>query len=228
AGGRVLQFASAGFDASVFEMVLALGNGAVLVLAPQAALLPGPGFARLLRDRTVTHAVLPPSALTLTPFEELPALRSITVAGEACPAALVERWGRGRVFINAYGPTEATVWSTYARCEPGAQPTIGRPVANTRVYVLDRHLQPPPVGVPGELYLAGPQLALGYLNQPELTATRFVPNPFAGGDHDTLYRTGDLVRWLPDGQLQFLGRLDHQVKLRGYRIELAEIEAVIR
>lgn len=226
---RVLQFASAGFDASIFEIALALANGAALVLAPQTALLPGPGFVRLLRDQGVTHAVLPPSALTLTPFEELPALRSITVAGESCPAALVDRWGRGRVFFNAYGPTEASVWTTCARCQPGSgAPPIGRPVPNARVYVLDRRLQPVPVGVPGELYLAGPQLALGYLNQPELTATRFIPNPFANGDHDTLYRTGDLVRWQSDGQLQFLGRLDQQVKLRGYRIELAEIEAVIR
>jgi amino acid adenylation domain-containing protein len=226
---RVLQFASLSFDASVYEIALALPVGASLVLASQASVLPGQGFVQFLYDRRVMVAVLPPSVLAGCRPEPLPALHTLIVAGEACSADLVAAWAPGRRFFNAYGPTETTVWATVAECTPdGRGPTIGRPVANTRVYVLDGHMQPVPIGVTGELYVAGPGLAEGYLNQPELTAERFVPNPFDDADDAVMYRTGDLVRWTAAGELEFLGRRDDQVKIRGYRIELGEIQEVLR
>jgi acyl-coenzyme A synthetase/AMP-(fatty) acid ligase len=133
--------------------------------------------------------------------------------------------------INNYGPTEATVVATYGQVLPTAHaevpPSIGRPIANTQIYILDDHLQRVPIGATGELYIGGAGLAKGYLNRPELTAERFIPNPFSNEPESRLYKTGDLARYLPDGQLTFLGRSDHQVKIRGYRIELGEIEAVL-
>jgi len=228
ADDRCLQFASFSFDASVFETTMALHAGACLVLASAAEALSGTELARFLRDRAITNATLPPSVLAAVPVEPLPALRVLIVAGEACSADLVGRWAPGRRFYNAYGPTEATVWSTVAECFAGQPPTIGRPIANTRAYVLDRNLQPVPAGVTGELHVAGPGLAEGYLNQPELTAERFLPNPSDQADGAVMYRTGDLVRWTARGDLEFLGRCDQQIKLRGYRIELEEIQEVLR
>jgi amino acid adenylation domain-containing protein len=228
AGDRVLQFASPSFDASVFEMVMALAAGATLVPGTRETLAPGPGLLRLLHDEEVTVATLPPSVLAVLPPAELPALRTLMTAGEACPAELVERWAPERRFFNLYGPTEATIWSATAACAPGGgRPPIGRPVANTRAYVLDARGAPVPVGVPGELYVGGVGVARGYAGRPELTAERFVPDPFgaAGG---RLYRTGDRVRWSARGELEFLGRVDAQVKVRGFRIEPGEIEGVLR
>ena len=226
---RVLQFASISFDASVFEIAMALRVGAALVLATPSTVLPGPGLVGLLRDQGVTVATLPPSILAALPIEPLPDLGTIVVAGEACPADLVTTWAPGRRFFNAYGPTEATVWSSLARCEPGGRaPTIGRTIANTRHYVLDADMQPVPIGVSGELYIGGPGVAAGYLNRPELTVEAFVPNPFEAEDGGVLYRTGDLARLRDDGEIEYLGRLDHQVKLRGYRIEPGEVEAALR
>ncbi len=226
---RVLQFASLSFDASIFEMAMAMPAGAALVLGTQAMLLPGPGLLRLLRDQAVTATLLPPSVLALLSPPPLPALRIVIAGGESCSAEVVAAWSPGREFYNAFGPTETTVWATVAHCvADGRPPTIGRPVANTRVYVLDRHLQAVPLGVSGELYVAGPGLAEGYMNQPELTAERFLPNPFDEADGAVMYRTGDLVRWTADGELEFCGRRDQQVKLRGYRIELEEIQEVLR
>jgi len=227
-GDRVLQFASSSFDASVAEMVMALANGATLVLGTRETLAPGPDLLRLLHDEEVTVATLPPSALAVLPQAELPALRTLATAGEACPAELVERWAPGRRFFNLYGPTEATIWSAAAACTPGGgRPPLGHPVANTRAYVLDARGAPVPVGVPGELYVGGVGVARGYAGRPELTAERFVPDPFgaAGG---RLYRTGDRVRWRADGTLEFLGRVDAQVKVRGFRIEPGEIESALR
>jgi amino acid adenylation domain-containing protein len=226
---RVLQFASFSFDASVFETVMALGAGASLVMGTLGSLLPGPGLLKLLRDQAVTIATLPPSVPATLPPDDLPALRTLIVAGETCSAEVVAAWAPGRRMFNAYGPTEATVWSTVAQCvADGQAPPIGRPIANTRAYVLDAHLQPVPVGVPGELYVAGPGLALGYLNQPELTAERFLANPFTTADDGVMYRTGDLVRRRHSGDLEFLGRRDLQIKLRGYRIEPEEIQETLR
>ncbi|TGV01516.1 non-ribosomal peptide synthetase, partial [Mesorhizobium sp. M00.F.Ca.ET.186.01.1.1] len=138
--------------------------------------------------------------------------------------------GHVQKVFNLYGPSEDTTYSTYVQVTKGAktEPTIGRPLSNTQAYVLDAKLQPVPLGLPGELYLGGDGLARGYLKRPKMTAERFLPNPFHPDPHARMYSTGDLVRYLPDGQLEYLGRIDHQVKIRGYRIELGELEAVLR
>ncbi|MCI0724046.1 MAG: amino acid adenylation domain-containing protein, partial [Acidobacteria bacterium] len=224
----VLQFASLSFDASIFEIVMALSAGAMLCLATRDSLLPGPAFVGLLRDKPITIMTVSPSVLAALPVEPLPALRTINVAGEPCSAELVVRWAKDRRFFNLYGPTEATVWSTMAVCKDGNQkPAIGFPITNVKTYLLDVHLQPVPVGVPGELCIAGAGLARGYLNRPELTAELFIPHPFSDEPGARLYKTGDRARYLPDGSIEFLGRTDHQVKLRAFRIELGEIEATL-
>jgi amino acid adenylation domain-containing protein len=224
---RVLQFASISFDASVSEIVTALTQGATLVLAPAEVLRPGPALVSLLREEAISVVTLPPSVLAVLPTQEVfPELKTLVVAGEACPAELVERWGRGRRFVNGYGPTEATVCATLGLCRPGPRPpSIGKPLANTQAFVLDPLQQLVPVGVPGELYVGGVGLARGYLNRPDLTTERFVSHPMGAGWR--LYRTGDRVRWLPNGELEFLGRIDYQVKVRGFRIETEEVEAAL-
>ncbi|MET0398428.1 MAG: non-ribosomal peptide synthase/polyketide synthase, partial [Longimicrobiaceae bacterium] len=228
-GDRVLQFASASFDASVFEMVMALACGGTLCVGTREELAPGPDLLRFLRGRGITAATLPPSALAVLPQAELPALRVLMTAGEALPAEMVERWAPGRALFNLYGPTEGSIWSTAARCREGAgRPPIGRPIPNTAAYVLDAALQPAPVGVPGELYVGGAGVARGYLGRPDLTAERFVPDALSGEAGARLYRTGDQVRWLAAGELEYLGRSDEQVKVRGFRIELGEVEAALR
>ncbi len=221
---RVLQFASFSFDASIWEVVMALRSGGTLYLGTKNSLLPGKPLIEQLRDRCITHITLPPSALAVMPVEELPALQTIIVAGEACAAELIRQWSIGRNFFNAYGPTEATVCATIAKCNEDEKISIGKAIANTQVYILDENLQPVPVGVPGELHIAGVGLARGYLNRPELTQEKFISNPFGSG---RLYKTGDLARYLPNGNIEYLGRIDNQVKIRGFRIELAEIEALL-
>ncbi|WNG19735.1 amino acid adenylation domain-containing protein [Cystobacter fuscus] len=226
---RVLQFASASFDVSVFEIYGALSDGACLVMAPREALMPGADLLRVLREERVTTAVLTPSVLEATPVEALPALESMMVAGEACGPRLPARWGVGRRFVNAYGPTEVSIYATATECLPDAPVvTIGRPLAGAAAYVLDAELNPVAVGVRGELYIGGAGVTRGYLGRPELTAERFIPDPFGGEPGARLYRTGDVVRWLEDGTLEFHGRVDFQVKLRGQRIELGEVEAALR
>ncbi|MGH3672082.1 MAG: amino acid adenylation domain-containing protein, partial [Pseudonocardiaceae bacterium] len=226
-GDRVLQFSSPSFDASVLELCMSLAAGATLVVPP-----PGPLVGELLGDvlaqQRLTHALVPPAALATVPEQcALTEFQTLIVGGDACPAELVARWAPGRRMINSYGPTESTVVATWS--EPliaGQAPTIGRPIWNTRAYVLDAQLRPMPVGATGELYLAGVGLARGYLNRAGLTAQRFVANPF-GPAGSRLYRSGDLVRWV-GGELQFLGRADEQVKIRGFRIEPGEIEVALR
>jgi amino acid adenylation domain-containing protein len=227
-GDRVLQFASISFDASVSEIFSALAQGAALCLARPDQLLPGPEFLKLLRDFAVNVATLPPTVLNALSEEHLPDLRTVISAGEACSLELARRWGRGRRFINAYGPTEGTVCATLQVITPDDTViTIGRPIANFQAYILDAELQPLPIGAQGELYIGGVGLARGYHNQPDLTAARFLANPFSSDPKARIYKTGDLARFRPDGTIQYLGRIDHQVKIRGFRVELGEIENVL-
>ena len=226
ASDRFLQFASLNFDASIFEMCMPLCNGGQLHLATSEQLL-GPALGELLQQREITVATLPPTALKqLTDGEEFRNLKTLIVAGEACGEELVEQWTNERSFYNAYGPTETTVWATVEKCHrSGGRPPIGRAIGNVEVYVLDEWLNVVPVGVSGEIYIGGAGLARGYWQRPELTAERFVPNPYRTGER--LYRTGDEGKYREDGKIDFLGRCDHQVKVRGFRIELGEIEAAL-
>ncbi|HEY0734967.1 MAG TPA: amino acid adenylation domain-containing protein, partial [Herpetosiphonaceae bacterium] len=225
---RILQFASISFDASIFEIVMALGVGATLYLAPRTTLLPGPELVRLLREQSITHITIPPSSLAALPNADLPALNVVIVAGEACSSALVARWGAQRMFFNAYGPTETTIWATTSRCvADDSQPHIGREILNTQCYILDEQMQPVLPGRAGELYVGGIGLAQGYRNRPDLSADRFVPNPFSATPGARLYKTGDLARYLADGNIDFIGRVDDQVKVRGFRIEPNEIATVL-
>ena len=229
---RVLQFSSLSFDASIAEIIMTLLAGATLYLAPQEALIPGQALIDLLQSAAISTVTLPPSVLAALPYDRLPALRSLIVAGEACSADVAMRWSANRRFFNAYGPTEITVCATigeYGR--DGQRPPIGRPMSNTRIYLLNRQWQPVPIGASGEIYIGSAGIARGYLNRPDLTAERFIPNPWSGKaavePGARLYRTGDLGRYLPDGTIEYLGRLDQQVKVRGFRIELGEIETVL-
>ncbi|NDJ18578.1 non-ribosomal peptide synthetase [Myxacorys almedinensis] len=226
---RILQFASFNFDASVWELVMAWRSGATLYLGRADQRLPGSPLQQFLQTHAITHATLPPSALAALSPSHLPALHTLIVAGEACPSALVSTWAVGRQFFNAYGPTETTVCATVAECTAtNANPSIGRAIANTQTYVLDRHRQPVPIGVIGELYLGSVGLARGYLGRSDLTAQAFLPNPFSSVVGARLYKTGDLVRYRADGRLEFVGRADQQVKWRGFRIELGEVEAALQ
>ncbi|BAY89332.1 MULTISPECIES: non-ribosomal peptide synthetase [unclassified Tolypothrix] len=225
---RILQFASFSFDASIADILMALCSGAKLCLAKKEALLPGSDLMQTINEYQITHVALPPSALAAMSNQSLPSLQAIIVAGEACATELAAQWSRKVRFFNAYGPTESTVCATMAEYTDASQKlTIGRPIANSCVYILDSHLQPVPIGVAGEVHIGGIGLARGYLNRPELTLEKFIPNPFSSEAVSRLYKTGDLARYLPDGNIEFLGRIDHQVKIRGFRIELGEIEAAI-
>ncbi|MGW9419788.1 amino acid adenylation domain-containing protein [Streptomyces koyangensis] len=230
-GSRVLQFASPGFDAAFYELATALLSGGALVVADRNDLLPGDPLVSVLTRHGVTHATLPPSALTAMAPDEVPAGLTLAVAGEACPPETARLWSAGRRMFNAYGPTETTVCATVtgpldpARLGEGPV-SIGHPLPAVRVRLLDRFLRPVPPGVPGEVYLSGVGLARGYLGRPGLTAERFVPDPF-GAPGARMYRAGDRARWLPDGSVEYLGRTDDQVKLRGFRIEPGEIEDVL-
>ena len=177
---RVLQFASLSFDASVAEIFSALLAGAALVVARREALLPGAELAGLLREQAISVVTLPPSVLAVLPEEAFPQLRTIVSAGEACTTEIVSRWQPGRRFINGYGPTESTVGVSLSVCrDEKARPSIGRPIANTQLYILDGRRQPVPVGVSGELYIGGVGVARGYLNRPELTAQKFIADSFS-------------------------------------------------
>jgi amino acid adenylation domain-containing protein len=227
-GDRVLQFASPGFDASIFEIIMALGSGATLCMGAPEAMEPGRSLTRFLRRHGVTVVTLTPTVLASLDPDDLPDLTTLTVAGEACPPHLVDRWARGdRTMFNLYGPTETTIWATAARCTPGTgRPPIGRPITGVSCLVVDPDLKIVPVGVVGELLIGGVGVATGYLDRPDLSAQRFVPDPT--GAPGLVYRSGDLVRWRSDGGLAFVGRVDDQIKLHGVRIEPGEIEAALR
>ncbi len=231
-----LQKASFGFDVSVWECFAPLLAGARLVLAEPGGQGDGAYLTRAIREHRITFIDFAPSMLTAFLAEEdvekCVSLRQVVVGGETLAPELRDRMlARLPVPLdNMYGATEVTIDTTRWVCAPGQAPycvPIGRPIANSRLYVVDPEVRPVPVGVTGELLMGGAGVTRGYLRRPDLTAERFVPDPFGDQPGDRLYRTGDLVRWLPDGALDFLGRLDHQVKVRGFRIELGEIETAL-
>ncbi|MFN6462895.1 MAG: amino acid adenylation domain-containing protein [Nostoc sp. DedVER02] len=231
---RVLQFGSFSFDLSIGEIATALSAGACLYLAHQESLLPSQALVDFLTQHKITHIFLPPSALAILPKATLSNLQSIGVGGEACLAELVSQWGTGRRFYNCYGPTECTVIVAIATlangnalCQPnGKKPSIGKPSPNLRIYILDAHNQPLPPGIPGELCVAGVGLARGYLNRPEISAQKFIEIELFGKT-ERIYKTGDLARWNAEGNLEYFGRIDEQIKLRGFRVELGEIESLL-
>ncbi|QXF34496.1 non-ribosomal peptide synthetase [Photorhabdus luminescens] len=225
---RMLQFASFGFDASVWEIMITLSSGAGLIIPTDSVRQDPHRLWRYLEEQAVTHACLTPALLRDgTDLPTITTMPTLVLAGEALSAALFQTL-RGRVnLFNAYGPTEMTVCATTWHCPSDYTDTevpIGRPTANTRVYLLDACGQPVPLGGVGELYIGGVGIARGYLNRPELTAERFLTDPFSDALDARMYRTGDLARYLPDGNLAFLGRNDQQIKIRGFRIEPGEIE----
>jgi non-ribosomal peptide synthase protein (TIGR01720 family) len=227
-GSRLLQTASPSFDVSVLEIFATLAAGATLYLLARDTLVSGPGLADEVRRLGINVLAMVPSLAATLPEGDFPALRTVVLGGERVTAEASARWSAGRRFLNGYGPTEATIFSTVFEGpgEPPEGPPIGRPLANTRAYVVDRLGRPVPVGAPGELWHGGIGVARGYLGRPDLTAERFVPDPF-GGRGERLYRTGDLVRWRADGNLEYLGRIDQQVKVRGHRVECGEVEAAL-
>jgi len=229
-GDRILQSSSASFDGLIFELCLAFGGGAALVPVSGVTLSDAAALADVCAITQVTHAILTAELVKLLDPADFPVLKVLLSVGDRCDDAAASRWGEKLRLYNGYGPSEATVCTTlwlYDPRELAASRTvpIGRPIVGTSVFVLDGSLRPVPVGVVGELCIGGAGVASGYLNRPALTAERFVDSPFGGG---RLYRTGDLGRFLPDGNVEFVGRADFQVKVRGFRVEPGEVEAVLR
>ncbi|WP_432422377.1 amino acid adenylation domain-containing protein [Rhodococcus opacus] len=223
---RVLRFSSSSFDASVFEMIAGFSAGATLVVAPPE-IIGGGELAELLRVERVTHIITAPAALGIVDPDGLDDLQAVVVGGDVCPPELVAKFAPACRFFNSYGPTETTIIISMTEpLVPEERITIGTPIEGAGAVVLDARLHPSPVGVIGELYLSGSGLARGYHARGALTAGRFVANPFRGSG-ELMYRTGDLVRWTKDGRLDFVGRIDSQVQLRGLRIELGEIETAL-
>ncbi|HEV2799875.1 MAG TPA: amino acid adenylation domain-containing protein [Pyrinomonadaceae bacterium] len=227
-GKTVSQFAPLAFDASVYEWTMALLSGARLAVGSRENIAPGEPLADFLERHAVTTVTLPPSILSKMPAGRLVTVETLVVAGDACPPELVARWSVGRRMYNAYGPTETSVCATRTRpLAPHGRVTIGRPLRNLCAFLLDRNLRLVPVGVPGDLYVAGIGLAHGYLHRPAQTADAFLPNPFGREPGTRLYRTGDRGRWLPDGTIEFNGRADEQIKINGCRVEPGEINALL-
>jgi len=223
---RVLSYASYVFDASIWEWYGTLFSGATLVITSKKDIASGYSLIASLQKYNITIVTLPPSSLNSTQVMKQTDLKTIIVAGEPCSSDLVTRWGHLVSLVNAYGPTESTVCATMKFCSPRDEiVTIGKPIPNVKVYVLNKHLQPVPISVIGELYIGGVGLARGYLNQSTLTKEKFISNPLTNKKNSKLYKTGDLVRWLPNGELEYIGRIDDQVKIRGFRIELNEVNA---
>jgi amino acid adenylation domain-containing protein len=229
ADDRVAQYCPSNFDISIWDMLMAHLSGACLLPIPAEAVPPGPSLVSYFEGERVSVATMLPSVLAALPRAELPALRLLVSGAEVCTPELVERWAPGRTFFNAYGPTEITVCCAFDACTPdGTMPPIGRPVLGATAYVLNEAFEPVPVGAAGELYIGGRGVARGYLGRPALSAERFLPDPFSSEPGARLYQTGDRARWNRRGRLEFLGRLDEQIKLNGFRIEPAEIEARLR
>ncbi|GHF37174.1 hypothetical protein GCM10018790_13500 [Kitasatospora xanthocidica] len=225
---RLLQFASLSFDVSVADLVSVLTTGATFVVSPGGADRVGEGLVAAIRAHRPTVVSMPPSVLAGLEPGDLPALRRVVVAGEALPAPLAARWAAVAELVNAYGPTEATVYATAHRCAADGEVLIGRAVPGAVAHVLDGTGRPVPAGARGELCIGGTGVARGYLGRPGLTAERFVPDPSGAVPGARLYRTGDVARWTATGELEYLGRTDDQVKIRGLRIELGEVESHLR
>lgn len=226
---RVFQYARATFDASVWELVMALLGGGTLCLPTDPGPLTGRVLAEQVRSNRTTHLTLSPSVLSSVPDGDELGVEVLVSAGEELPEDVADRWASGCRLINAYGPTETTVAATAGHHAPQqGRPAIGGPIGNAEAYVLDEAMNIVPAGIPGQLHVGGAVLTRGYLGRPGLTAEKFVPHPFAERSGSRLYRTGDVVRWRSDGQLEFLGRADRQVKIRGIRVELGEVEEALR
>jgi amino acid adenylation domain-containing protein len=227
---RVLQFASFSFDAAVGEVMTTLTTGACLVTIPREAAVPGPELIRWMRAERVTVGLLAPSVLAVLADADLPDLVSVVSGGEALGVETARQWSAGRRLVNGYGPTENTVLSSLLRVEAevgGPRVPIGHPFPGVRAVILDSRLRLAPEGSAGELFVGGAQVSRGYLGRAALTAERFVPDAFSGEPGARLYRTGDRVRWNAAGELDFLGRTDAQVKLRGFRVEPGEVESAL-
>jgi len=227
---RILQFSSISFDASVEQIWLAFLSGAALVIISQETLGDIKALEKYIVEKKVSHIHTVPAYLNELMIDDKRHLKRIIAGGDLCPPYLAERWQAYCAFYNEYGPTETTVTSieykAHAKDGYNNFVPVGKPIANTRIYVLDDEKQPVPDGSLGEIYIGGDGVARGYLNRPELTAERFIANPFEPGQR--MYRTGDLGRWLPDGNIEYVGRIDEQVKIRGFRIELGEISSVLQ
>ncbi|PHS16283.1 MAG: hypothetical protein COA78_04060 [Blastopirellula sp.] len=220
---RGLQFASLSFDAAAFEISMVLAHGASLFLTSEAVHKSPKELALYVEQNQITHVTLPPILLSQLPIENMKSVTTMIVAGESVSKEDARPWIIGRQFFNAYGPTETTVCATAGRLLDDQSVTIGKPLPNVKVYILNRDLKVLPTGIVGELFVGGEGVARGYLNNEELTREKFSPNPYSSTER--MYRTGDLVRWLPDGNIEFVGRTDYQTKIRGFRIELGEIES---
>ncbi|WP_040695765.1 non-ribosomal peptide synthetase, partial [Nocardia vinacea] len=226
ATSRVLQAAAPAFDAVLLEALMAHAAGAALVVSPPEV-FGGSDQSDLIRTHQVTHAFLTPSVLATMSPGEVDSLRMLAVGGEKVAEDLIAAWAAGRRLHHIYGPTETTIVITISDpVRPGEVLTIGGPIRGAEAVVLDARLRPAPIGVPGELYFSGSALARGYLNRPGTTARSFVANPY-GSPGSRMYRTGDIVRWTAQGTLQYVGRLDFQIKIRGQRVELGEIDAAL-
>ena len=230
---RILQFSNFSFDASVEQIFLALFNGASLHLISERVALNIELFDRYLKENRITHLHATPGFLESLHSIETGSLKRVIAGGDICKKELSTHWKQRLKFYNEYGPTETTI-TAVEYLDQSDQPVltyslpIGRPVANTSLYIVDQHKNLLPIGVAGELYIAGAGVARGYLNRPDLTAEKFIPNPFGSDVKQVMYNSGDLARWLPDGNVEYLGRVDDQVKIRGFRIELGEIENVLQ
>ncbi len=221
---RCLQAASSSFDASLAELFIGLLSGSSTYIIPQVKVRNSEAFQEYIDKNEISIATIPPTLLGNLNIESVSKFRLIISAGDTIHAKDAKRISQHTSLINAYGPTEASVCVTFYQVNPNddySNIPIGKPIQNTQIYILDQHLNPQPIGVVGELYISGVGVARGYLNNPELTEEKFIENPFIEGER--IYRSGDLARWLPDGNIEYIGRVDDQVKVRGYRIELGEI-----
>ncbi|OQX23230.1 MAG: hypothetical protein BWK80_27065 [Desulfobacteraceae bacterium IS3] len=227
---HILQFSSQSFDASLYEIFMAMFSGATLVISHRSITSDPQLFAKYLNEKAVTVVTLPPVYLSTVNRDDLRTVKTIITAGEPAVVGDALYYSRHKQYINAYGPSEASVCVSFHRVDPnrtyqGGIP-IGKPISNTQIFILDESLQPVPIGIPGEICVSGDGLGRGYLNRPDLTEEKFVPNPFY--PEKRMYKTGDIGKWLSDGHIEFIGRKDEQVKIRGYRIELGEIESALK